>query len=686
MNVKKKGVAKVTHFFAMLFLIVFYKFSIAQDMEAPPVIITATRNQKPLFELSTSVSNLEKENIQTALPNFQPADVLSRIPGVYAKDRGRNFAQDAKIIIRGFGARTQFGVREIKLFWDGVPLTMADGQGDIDKLDMSFIKHIEVLKGPLAVLYGNSAGSVVYFESEDGGLKPLSTQIKISGGSYGFHKENLKLGGQIGIVNYMLGVTSLYSAGFRDHSSARRNYANIKTTVGIADRSSFTLFLHLFDEPFAKDPGALTKEEFNKDPKQASPIYKSQDARENIQNKEVGFLYQHELSQDQSFKITGYFGHRDFTGYTPVIVNDFGRDYYGLGLNWLKRIKVGERKIETTLGIDTDFMKEDRSNFRNASGNKGNLQYTQNSDVKNFGLYTLVNLDITKSLQLSGGARYSRVSFSADYNRFSPSVLFLSSDKSFQSTTYAATLGYKPIERINIYAGVGRGFITPTLIELINSPSGPGGLNKDLKASKFYNYEAGIRALLDSKTYLDTTLFLIRTSDELVSKQLFPGTNYYVNAGKTKRSGLELYLVRELPFNLHTTLSYTYMEAIFKDFTDTDGTDRSGKRIPGIPRHTFFYELSWKPTKNLSASVDVMYADKVWADNSNTASADSYTVVSLKGSYRFNILGYDMNAFLRIENLFDKKYVASIVPNATSGRYYEPGPGRNYYMGMVLDF
>jgi iron complex outermembrane receptor protein len=128
------------------------------------------------------------------------------------------------------------------------------------------------------------------------------------------------------------------------------------------------------------------------------------------------------------------------------------------------------------------------------------------------------------------------------------------------------------------------------------------------------------------------------------------------------------------------------MEAIFKDFTDTDGTDKSGKRIPGIPRHTFFYELSWKPTKNLSASVDVMYADKVWADNSNTASADSYTVVSLKGSYRFNILGYDMNAFLRIENLFDKKYVASIVPNATSGRYYEPGPGRNYYMGMVLDF
>ncbi|MCS7285429.1 MAG: TonB-dependent receptor, partial [Hydrogenobacter thermophilus] len=365
----------------------------------------------------------------------------------YAQDRGRNFAQDAKIIIRGFGARTQFGVREMKLFWDGVPLTMADGQGDIDKLDMSFIKHVEVLKGPLAVLYGNSAGSVIYFESEDGGLKPISAQLKISGGSYGFHKENLRLGGQVERLNYMFGLTTLYTTGFRDHSSARRNYANLKTMVEVTDRSSLTLFLHLFDEPFAKDPGALTKAEFEKDPKQASPIYKANDAREIIQNREIGFLYQHELVQNHSFKVTGYLGHRDFTGYTPVIVNDFGRDYYGVGFNWLSKFKVADRRIETTLGIDTDFMKEDRNNFQNASGNKGNLQYTQNSDVKNLGLYALVSLDITKSLQLNGGARYSKVNFSADYNRLSPSALFVSSERNFQFTSWALTLSYKPIQR-----------------------------------------------------------------------------------------------------------------------------------------------------------------------------------------------------------------------------------------------
>ncbi len=660
--------------------------SLAQDMEVPPIVITATRTEKPLFELSTSAGTVEKENIQTALPNLQPADVLSRIPGVYAQDRGRNFAQDAKIIIRGFGARTQFGVREMKLFWDGVPLTMADGQGDIDKLDMSFIKHVEVLKGPLAVLYGNSAGSVIYFESEDGGLKPISAQLKISGGSYGFHKENLRLGGQVERLNYMFGLTTLYTTGFRDHSSARRNYANLKTRVEVTDRSSLTLFVHLFDEPFAKDPGALTKAEFEKDPKQASPIYKANDAREIIQNREIGFLYQHELVQNHSFKVTGYLGHRDFTGYTPVIVNDFGRDYYGVGFNWLSKFKVADRRIETTLGIDTDFMKEDRNNFQNASGNKGNLQYTQNSDVKNLGLYALVSLDITKSLQLNGGARYSKVNFSADYNRLSPSALFVSSERNFQFTSWALTLSYKPIQRVNLYTGVGRGFITPTLIELINSPSGPGGLNQNLKASKFYNYEAGIKTLLGQGTYLDTAIFLVKTSDELIPKQLFPGTNYYVNAGKTERKGVELYLTHELPFNLYTTLSYTYMEATFKDFIDTDGLNKSGRRVPGIPRHTFFYELGWKPTKNLVASIDVKYADKIWADNSNTASADSYTIVNLKSSYKFNIFGHNLDAFFRIENLFDKKYVTSVVPNATGGRYYEPGPGRNYYVGMALSF
>ncbi len=673
-------------FSGIFFLIVFTGISLAQDAQAPPIVITATRERKSLFELSTSAGTVEKENIQTALPNLQPADVLSRIPGVYAQDRGRNFAQDAKIIIRGFGARTQFGVREIKLFWDGVPLTMADGQGDIDKLDMSFIKHVEVLKGPLAVLYGNSAGGIIYFESEDGGLKPLSTGLKISGGSYGFHKENLKVGGQIEKFNYMLGLTSLYTTGFRDHSSARRNYANLKTTIGITDRSSLTLFIHLFDEPFAKDPGALTKTEFEKDSKQAAPMYKANDARENIQNREIGFLYQHELSQHQSFKITGYFGHRDFTGYTPVIVNDFGRDYYGVGLNWFSKFRIGERSLETTLGLDTDFMKEDRSNFQNVNGSKGTLQYTQNSNVKNVGLYTLMSFDITKSLQLSGGARYSKVDFSADYNRFSPSLLLVSGDRSFQFTSWALTMSYKPLKMVNLYAGVGRGFITPTLIELINSPSGPGGLNQNLKASKFYNYEAGIKTLLASGTYLDTSIFLVRTSDELVPKQLFPGTNYYVNAGKTERRGIEFYLTHELPFNLYTMLAYTYMEATFKDFIDTDGINKSGKKIPGIPRHTLFCEFGWKPTKKFLASVDVKYADKVWADNSNTASAESYTIVNLKSLYRFDIFGYSLDAFFRIENLFDKKYVTSVVPNATGGRYYEPGPGRNYYVGMALNF
>ncbi|MCS7285329.1 MAG: TonB-dependent receptor, partial [Hydrogenobacter thermophilus] len=142
----------------------------------------------------------------------------------------------------------------------------------------------------------------------------------------------------------------------------------------------------------------------------------------------------------------------------------------------------------------------------------------------------------------------------------------------------------------------------------------------------------------------------------------------------------------ELPFNLYTTLSYTYMEATFKDFIDTDGLNKSGRRVPGIPRHTFFYELGWKPTKNFIASIDVKYADKIWADNSNTASADSYTIVNLKSSYKFDIFGYNLDAFFRIENLFDKKYVTSVVPNATGERYYEPGPGRNYYVGMALSF
>ncbi|MEM0489517.1 MAG: TonB-dependent receptor [Candidatus Bathyarchaeia archaeon] len=661
---------------------------VAEYEEAPPVVITATRKEKPLLDLPTSASTVERDDIQKAYPNLQPADALSRVSGVFAQDRGRNFTQDAKITIRGFGARTAFGVREIKLFWDGIPLTTADGQGDIDRLDMSFIKRVEVLKGPLAVLYGNTAGAVIYFETEDGPMVPFSSELKISGGSYGLHKENIKIGGQLDKINYMLGLTSLYTTGFREHQSARRHYANLKTTLSVTDKSLLTLTFHLFDEPFAKDPGALTKAEFEQNPRQASPINKQRNAREIIDNRELGLLYQHELSPNNSFKIFGYMGNRDFIGYISTAVNNFGRNYYGAGFNWFNRFAMFGRNVETTLGLDAEFTKERRIQFENVNGSKGRLQFTQNTDVENMGLYAIISAELLKNLQLIGGARYSEVDFSAEYYRVLPSAFPspLSSDRSFQSTSWALTLGYKVLPTTNLYLGVGRGFMTPAIIELINSPNQIGGLNPNLKEAKFYNYEAGLKTYLGQKTYLDTSVFLVKTRDEFIPRQISPNVFYYVNAGKTERKGLELSLTHELPFNLYTVLSYTYLDAKFQDFIDVDNINKSGKRIPGLPRNALFYELGWKPSKDALAALELKYVDKVWADNSNTASADSYAIVNLRGSYKFHISRYGVEAFFRVENIFDEKYVISVVPNATAGRYYEPGPGRNYYVGMALSF
>lgn len=645
-----------------------------------PIVIIGTRSPKPVLELPASVGVLERDEIQTALPNLQPANILSKIPGVYAKDRGLNFTQDAKITLRGFGARAQFGIREIKIFWDNIPLTMADGQADIDKLDLSFIERIEVLKGPLAVLYGNAAGGVIYFQTEEGPPKPVSLGLRVSGGRFGLHKENLRIGGQVGRLNYMLGLTTFYIQGFREHSSARRNYANLKLNFSVTNKSLITLVARLFDEPVAQQPGGLTKEEFEEDPTQAASIYKRFDTKEIIQNKEAGIVYQQDLSKNSFIKFTGYYGKRDFTGYIPFNINKFVRDYYGVGLSLHGKTKVYGRRLEIIVGADADFMKEDRNRYRNENGSRGDLKYTQDSDVNNYGIYSLLFWEPFRKFELGLGVRHSNVKFGIDRRGDSA----VSGDRSFEFISWVVTSKYEVTKTFNVYAGIGSGFMTPTLIELTNSIEP----NPDIKEAEFLNYEIGLRSAVGEKekTFIDAALFLIKTRDELIPREASPGQNYYVNAGKTERKGLELYLLRELPYNFYTSIAYTYLDAKYKEFIDENNNNLSGKRIPGLPNNFLTYEFGWKYLRRTTLSMDVKYVDKVYANDENTASADGYIIANVKGSYNFNMIGYKGELFFRVENVFDKKYVSSVIPNARRDRFYEPGPGRNYYVGVGLEF
>lgn len=697
--------ARQAAFPALLFPFVFSPVSLAATAEdEQTMIVSATPQTVSELDTPAAVTVVEGEDMRLATPRINLSESLNGVPGLQVQNR-QNYAQDLQLSIRGFGSRSAYGIRGIRLYVDGIPATMPDGQGQTSNIDLSSVQSVEVLRGPFSALYGNSSGGVMNVTTETG-RQPPTIEASSYYGSFGSWRYGMKATGamgdgtQAGDVDYTVSTTRFTTHGFRDRSSAQKNLANAKLGVRLDDASKLSLIFNSVDI-HANDPGGLTESEWKANPQQ-SPRAEQFNTRKTIKQTQAGLRYERQLSEHDDLSVMMYAGERETTQYQSIPMAPqrdnpahaggvivLQRHYQGIDTRWTHRGELGV-PVTFTTGLNYENMSENRKGYENYRLNNGVPQFGVKGDLRrnernlmwNADPYLQTQWQLTEKLSLDAGVRYSSVWFDSNDHYVTPGNRDDSGEASYHQWLPAGALKYAFTDAWNVYLAAGRGFETPTINELSYRPDGQSGLNFGLKPATNDTVEIGSKTRIGDGL-LTAALFQTDTDDEIVVATSGGGRTTYKNAGKTRRQGAELSWDQRFAGNWRVNASWTWLDATYRSNVCKSG-DCNGNRMPGIARNMGFASLGYVPDEGWYAGTDARYMGDIMADDHNTAKAPSYTVVGLNTGYKFNYSNLTVDVFGRVDNLFDKEYVGSVIVNESNGRYYEPAPGRNYGVGVNL--
>jgi len=679
-----------------------------------PVVITGTRTEQSSFSLPMSIDVVETKVIQEAQPRVNLSEALSRVPGLVIQNR-QNYAQDLQVSSRGFGGRSTFGIRGIRIFVDDIPATMPDGQGQAANINLGSTKRIEVLRGPFSAIYGNASGGVIQAYTEDG---PNETTLSgtLMGGSYGTSRGEIKLGGTLGgrdvttgPFNYVVDLSRFQTRGYRDHSAATRYQTSAKATYRFDHDATLTLVANELHQGNTKDPLGLTHAQVIENPRQADISAHTFNTRKSIDNTQGGAVYEHRFSASNKIKLIGYAGTRQIEQFLAVPrgaqipatssggVVDLDRQFGGAGLRWTYR-STGERPFTLTAGIEYEIFKDRRKGFENFSGAilgvRGDLRRNENNMVSSLSEYGQAEWHFTQSWVLSAAVRYTDVKFKSEDFFVRPGNGDDSGSLAFRNVNPVLGLLYKATPTLNLYASGGWGFETPTFTELAYRPDGASGLNFSLRPSESRNIEAGVKWLATDNTRINLALFESVVTDEILPATNIGGRATFQNATDTRRRGIELAAVHRFGADLSAYLSYTFLDARFRDsytYQPRVGipfvTVAAGNFVPGIPRNTAYAELAWRRgLPGFSAVIEAIYRDRVYANDTNTEATKQYAMANIRLAYSHQLGGLKLSEFIRIDNVSGAKYVGAVIVNEGNGRFYEPSPGRNVIVGLNASY
>src|SRR5690349_10969730 len=456
--------------------------STEQPVVLPEVSVSATRVERDSRDLPVSIDTVGQRAIREDNPQVNLSESLNRVPGVSVLNR-QNYAQDLQISTRGFGARSTFGVRGVRLIADGIPASAPDGQGQAATFSLGSAERIEVMRGPFSGLYGNAAGGVIQIFTADGPREPTLSG-SVVGGSYDTWKLGTQLGGTSGKINYLGDLSRFGSDGYRDHSSVRRDQFNTRVKLDAGDRGTVTLVLNALDQPETQDPLGLTAAQVAQDRRQAGTNALAFNTRKSIGQTQAGLSWDLPLSAADRIEAHVYTGDRQVTQYLAIPlatqaaathsggVVDLDRGYGGAGLRWTRTVDLSGTSLATSVGLDYERMAELRKGFINNFGVAGALKRNEDDVVSTSGLYLQAEWRPWRRLGLLAGVRRTSVSFdSTDYfvvagnGNDSGSV-------DYARTTPSAGLIYELSPAVSAYANLGKGFETPTFAELAYKPGG----------------------------------------------------------------------------------------------------------------------------------------------------------------------------------------------------------------------
>ena len=672
---------RLSIFLISFFLTLLSCVAISQDKfnELDEIEVTATRLDSTLLRSSRSVSVVGKDEIQNATQLLAMDEVLAGVPGLYMQNR-YNFSQDLRVSLRGFGARSAFGIRGIKVIVDGIPETLPDGQAGVDSIDLGSASRIEVIRGPSSSNFGNASGGVIAIETETG-TDPGFVQTTIATGDLGYSKFQLKSGGKTENMNYLINFSKQELDGYREHSVSEGSLMNAKFGFNLSEIDRLKLSLNYTDQPKSQDPGGINLSQVNTDRKSARDRNLSYDAGESLNQKRIGLVYERDHS-DGLLTVRNYYVTRDFSNKLPFknggSVN-IDREFYGFGMQY----QFGESLPENfslTMGFDTDRQDDDRKRYNNDSGKLGSMSFDQQEKVNSNGLFVQSRYDVG-NWSISSGIRYDEV-------KFDITDRFLSNgddsgEIEFDAVSPSFGLNYV-MENGSIFTSISSSFETPTTTELAN-PNASGGFNALLKPQEAKNIEIGYKSVKNN-IYHEIAVFNIDLNDELVPYELeeFQGRTFYSNVGKSSRKGVESLVSWSVKPNLTVDASYTYSDFSFDSFIDKNNKDFSGSKLPGLPESFAYFGIRFENENGLNMNFNLNYSGDLFANNANSVKVQAYTVSNFRLSYNINKGDWKILPYMGINNIFDTEFNSNIRINAFGSRYYEPAPERNSYLGITF--
>lgn len=592
--------------------------ALAETTITAPVVITGTRIEQNSFDLPMSIDSVGSEQIQEGQLKVNLSESSSRVPGVVVNNRN-NPAQDLAIQIRGFGARSAFGVRGVRLYADGIPLTMPDGQGQTGTFNLDTADRVEYLRGPFSALYGNSSGGVVQIFTRDGDVDPTLTG-GVTFGSYNTDRESLTFGGSGEDFDYVINANTFSSDGYRDQSKTRRDTVHAKINFKINEATKLSLVATGLDQPNNLDPQGLTAAQLQENRRQAGSNSDIFNTRVSKSQKQVGATLEHLLSENDTLRFMTYYGQRENEQFTSISVNaqlddrngggvsTISREFGGVDTRWTHKGNLGDKPFNFTVGMNYDRVVDDRKGYENFLANlapgamrnnfapldpvfskttcgssaggqpivcgvQGILRRDEKNTASNFDQYLQATFDLHPRWSVTGGLRHSRVNFKND--DFYTNNLYLSPNPeattdrinaddsgslTFSKTTPVIGAVFKVTESFNLFANAGESFETPTLIEMAYRSSG-SGLNIDLKPSISRQYEAGFKWMVGNATLINASLYKIDTDNEIVIQQSAGGRAVFQNVRSSERKGFELSLDTRFDNGLAAYVAYSYLDA-----------------------------------------------------------------------------------------------------------------------------
>jgi len=669
------------------------------------VVITGTRTYKRIIDVPYAVERIE--NTQFKFDRKVSADdVLGVVPGLFLESRYGN--HDVRISIRGFGSRSNSGIRGVRILLDGIPESEPDGQTRIEAIDFQSLGSIEIVKGNSSSLYTNAPGGVINFLNDITFPKTHAVSFNQLG-SFDLKQNGFKVGLRTNEYGFLTTYSYHHADGFREHS---QDYWHILNSVLETTPTEHSLLRvnGYFVDGLIRLPGSLTKEQFDADPFQPNSRDVSRDSKRITTKGRVGLTFNTWFGETLSheLELTTYGTIKYFERATATY-RLFNRNGIGGTARYVYHYSLFGRNHEFSVGTDLFHQRGPVESYQNIGGKKGDILIgLTNETIGNVGVYFQQTFNLfPERMDFLLTGRYDKVVF----DQKNQILEVQNAIRTFEDFTPKAALNYKLTQTIAAYTSYGLSFDSPAGNELDNFPtsSDPTSLlNPDLQPQQSKNFELGIKGTLVSfnsevfrRIFFEGTFFHSTIDDEIVPFEVF-GDVFFRNSARTWRTGLELGADVELLKGLNAKGAYTYSDFAYDEYLAgsveidslgnfvTVNRNFSGNTAPGTPRHIGSFSLSYESMMSeyitTFAKVGYRVTDGMYVDDANTEKTDGYETFSTTLGFDVSVKGFNLLVSVGVNNVFDKTYAAFVNTNSSTKEFYEAGEPRNYFGGINVGY